>query len=132
MRRAFYVLGLLFIAGALGFSCSTSQVCMAGRSVSCACPDGKMGAQTCRADGQTYSDCVCDSSVGGAGSTSASSTSSLTSTTSATTTASTASTASSSSTGSGSCIPGTVSPCYDGPSGTEGVGICKGGMHMCE
>ncbi len=29
------------------------------------------------------------------------------------------------------CAPGTMSACYDGPAGTEGVGICAGGMHAC-
>ena len=29
------------------------------------------------------------------------------------------------------CKPGTMEHCYTGPSGTEGVGICLGGMHTC-
>lgn len=29
------------------------------------------------------------------------------------------------------CSPGTSSPCYDGPAGTEGKGICQGGSHTC-
>src|SRR5439155_3198949 len=29
------------------------------------------------------------------------------------------------------CTPGTMSSCYDGPMGTLGVGICKGGTHVC-
>lgn len=33
--------------------------------------------------------------------------------------------------GSGGCAPGTTEGCYTGPVGTEGVGICHGGMHTC-
>jgi hypothetical protein len=29
------------------------------------------------------------------------------------------------------CVPGSQAPCYDGPMGTEGKGICKMGMHSC-
>ncbi|HUB09740.1 MAG TPA: hypothetical protein VMB50_22235 [Myxococcales bacterium] len=29
------------------------------------------------------------------------------------------------------CTPGTVRGCYDGPSGTEGVGVCHGGTQLC-
>ncbi|MFO0593155.1 MAG: SBBP repeat-containing protein [Polyangiaceae bacterium] len=29
------------------------------------------------------------------------------------------------------CVPGTMVPCYTGPAGTEGVGICKGGTALC-
>jgi hypothetical protein len=29
------------------------------------------------------------------------------------------------------CVPGTAMPCYDGPAGTLGVGICTGGMAFC-
>jgi hypothetical protein len=31
----------------------------------------------------------------------------------------------------GCCTPGTMVACYDGPPGTEGKGICKGGMQAC-
>lgn len=30
------------------------------------------------------------------------------------------------------CEPGTLVPCYDGPSGTEGVGLCAAGTQVCE
>jgi len=30
-----------------------------------------------------------------------------------------------------SCTPGSVGDCYDGVGGTEGVGPCHGGQHMC-
>jgi hypothetical protein len=30
------------------------------------------------------------------------------------------------------CTPGFVEPCYDGPPGTEGVGVCTGGTRTCE
>jgi hypothetical protein len=29
------------------------------------------------------------------------------------------------------CEPGTTKPCYDGPAGTDGVGVCKGGVQAC-
>lgn len=29
------------------------------------------------------------------------------------------------------CIPGTMQPCYDGPPGTEGQGICQAGAQTC-
>ena len=31
-----------------------------------------------------------------------------------------------------SCTPGELIPCYDGPDGTDGVGICHGGQRLCE
>jgi hypothetical protein len=31
----------------------------------------------------------------------------------------------------GACVPNATTPCYDGPSGTNGVGACHGGMHVC-
>jgi hypothetical protein len=34
--------------------------------------------------------------------------------------------------GDGPCSPGDVSDCYDGMSGTEGVGPCHGGMKICQ
>jgi hypothetical protein len=33
--------------------------------------------------------------------------------------------------GGGVCSPGATESCYDGPPGTEGVGICKAGTHTC-
>ncbi|RLB63490.1 MAG: hypothetical protein DRI90_06735, partial [Deltaproteobacteria bacterium] len=30
------------------------------------------------------------------------------------------------------CAPGELVDCYDGPTGTDGVGICHGGQKMCE
>lgn len=30
------------------------------------------------------------------------------------------------------CEPGTEQPCYSGPDGTEGVGVCKAGVHNCK
>lgn len=40
-------------------------------------------------------------------------------------------TSTSSSTGGAVCSPGATEPCYEGPPGTEGVGICKAGTHAC-
>jgi hypothetical protein len=37
-----------------------------------------------------------------------------------------------STTGSGSvCVPKTTAPCYDGPPGTEGMGVCSAGIKTC-
>ena len=33
---------------------------------------------------------------------------------------------------SGSCIPDSTSPCYDGPPDTAGVSLCHAGTHVCE
>jgi len=30
-----------------------------------------------------------------------------------------------------SCTPGAVTPCYTGPEGTEGIGVCRSGVMMC-
>lgn len=30
------------------------------------------------------------------------------------------------------CVPGAIEACYDGPSGTEGVGICAAGQRTCD
>ncbi|HRI63562.1 MAG TPA: hypothetical protein PK156_04975 [Polyangium sp.] len=30
------------------------------------------------------------------------------------------------------CQPGSMEPCYDGPNGTVGIGVCKEGIHTCE
>ena len=39
---------------------------------------------------------------------------------------------SSSSTGGAPCVPGQMVPCYNGPAGTVGVGICKPGTKTCQ
>lgn len=33
--------------------------------------------------------------------------------------------------GATSCVPGATEPCYGGPSGTEGIGVCQGGTRTC-
>jgi beta-propeller repeat-containing protein len=40
-------------------------------------------------------------------------------------------TTTSTTTGVAVCTPGATESCYDGPPGTEGVGICKAGTHTC-
>ncbi|MFO0614726.1 MAG: hypothetical protein U0414_19220 [Polyangiaceae bacterium] len=78
-------------------------------------------------------------SAGGAASGSTSSSTGTLSSTSGTSTGSASATATSSSasgtsssTGSGTlCTPGEQQPCYSGPDGTNGVGVCKGGMATC-
>ncbi|MDI1483576.1 hypothetical protein [Polyangium sp. y55x31] len=34
--------------------------------------------------------------------------------------------------GGGLCVPGVQAPCYSGPAGTEGVGICQSGVALCD
>src|SRR6185312_1249362 len=29
------------------------------------------------------------------------------------------------------CTPGSAQPCYTGPGGTQGVGVCKAGTQVC-
>jgi hypothetical protein len=54
----------MFVAIAIMFGCghssprATADRCVAGRSVACACTDGRDGAQVCRADG-TFGPCEC-------------------------------------------------------------------------
>lgn len=55
MRALLLVLGLL-LASALG-AC-TSPTCVTGMSVSCACTNGRVGAQVCREG--VFAPCVCD------------------------------------------------------------------------
>jgi hypothetical protein len=38
--------------------CGSKAVCVEGQSSPCACPNGAIGAQTCKADG-TYEPCTC-------------------------------------------------------------------------
>ena len=52
--------------------------------------------------------------------------------TGAATTTSTSASTSASTSGTGACVPGSMTACYSGPSGTEGVGQCMGGMATCE
>ncbi len=42
-----------------------------------------------------------------------------------------AATTTASGTGGAVCTPGATESCYDGPPATEGVGICKAGLHTC-
>jgi hypothetical protein len=63
----------LALAPALVFACSEDpdppdapDCGFVGESVSCACTDGRRGAQTCRKDG-TLSECLCTGAVGEAG-----------------------------------------------------------------
>lgn len=34
--------------------------------------------------------------------------------------------------GAGVCVPGASEACYSGPSGTDGVGVCLSGTHVCD
>ena len=51
------------LAGACGSDPATAPVCTAGASVTCACPGGYPGAQTCNAAGSGYGVCHCDSPI---------------------------------------------------------------------
>lgn len=66
-HRVFFAVSLAVVF-ALGSSCAGDETggvdadeeCTVGRSVSCTCPDGTTGAQTCRPEGG-YGPCRCDS-----------------------------------------------------------------------
>jgi Beta-propeller repeat len=49
----------------------------------------------------------------------------------ATSSATSSVTATSSSTTGGGCVPQSTAPCYDGPKGTKGIGLCKAGTQTC-
>lgn len=57
------LLRLVAFAAALACSlgCPQSAVCVAGKTETCACPDGTMGAQTCDATGSGFGACECSS-----------------------------------------------------------------------
>lgn len=55
-------LALIPLSFALLCGCGASTRCVTGESNACACVDGKMGAQSCQADG-TYAACQCGSSL---------------------------------------------------------------------
>jgi hypothetical protein len=81
--------------------------CAPGHQIACACPSGGQGVQVCKADGSGYGACGCGGSGGGG-------------------------TGGASSSTGGVCAQGSVIDCYDGPTGTEGVGVCKGGKSYCD
>jgi hypothetical protein len=69
---------------------------------------------------------------GGSGGAGGTGTGTATVSSTATATVSSTATATASSTGAGGgCSPGSVAPCYGGPDGTEGQGICKAGSKTC-
>ncbi len=53
-RAAFGLMALVVLAGCGG----GSSLCVVGESISCACTDGRTGAQVCQADG-TFGACAC-------------------------------------------------------------------------
>src|SRR4051812_12698647 len=69
MNKAWIGLGALVLvtmscggggSGSTGFlatSTGTEQICNPGQPVPCACPGGKMGAQSCRDDGGGFEPC---------------------------------------------------------------------------
>jgi hypothetical protein len=69
-------------------------------------------------------------SQGGSGGATSSSSTGMGGATSSTSTGTGGST--SSSTGTGGCMLMSIMPCYDGPPGTLGTGVCKGGIATCE
>jgi hypothetical protein len=50
-----YMVWVFFVAA----SCGKPPVCTPGESRTCACTDGRSGAQTCRVDGTGMESCVC-------------------------------------------------------------------------
>lgn len=115
---------LSLFAAFTAFSCDDGALpCVPGQSAACTCTSGLSGAQVCRADGSGFESCICDGSGGAGSGTTTSTTTTSTATTHPTTTSGTG--------GAAPCTPGTASACYEGPAGTEGKGICKGGMHTC-
>ncbi len=87
--------------------------CVPGQQIACACPGGASGIQACNSDGSGYEPCACEGTTGaGAGG---------------------ATTTGAGGTGGGTlCAPGSTEPCYDGPAGTENVGLCVAGLRTCE
>jgi hypothetical protein len=64
------VLGALGTLLAVSFACGSDEpaaVCVAGTTISCACPGGVLGVQTCRSDGKGYGQCEYCAVAGGAG-----------------------------------------------------------------
>ncbi len=115
---------LAFLLLGITPSCGSSP-CISGAQVSCACPDGSNGAQTCRADGSGFNGCIC-----GAGTTTTSSTG--TTTTSAGTGGNGGGGGSAGGNGGGTfCTPDAQKPCYTGPPNTSGMGICAPGAQIC-
>ena len=109
-------MGLVLAAAATTAACSDGgSTCTPGEQTNCGCPGGEQGVQLCLPDG-TFGLCEC---VGASSS------------------ASTSTTTSSASSGQGGgggmapCAPAAVEDCYDGPSGTQGVGPCVSGTRIC-
>ena len=82
--------------------------------------EGRGGAGAQGGAGATGGDGGAGGATGGGGAGGDTTTSSTT--TSSTTTSSTTTT---------ECMPAETQPCYSGPGGTEGVGVCKGGVMTC-
>lgn len=54
---------LLFAGASLllpALACGDNAVCVPGQSASCACPDGRTGAQICQPDGAGFGVCMCE------------------------------------------------------------------------
>jgi hypothetical protein len=54
------VLGLSCASLLLVLACSDKKACTAGETQPCHCPDGSIGAQTCRENGTGWNQCECD------------------------------------------------------------------------
>ncbi len=117
------------------------HVCTPGAQVNCGCPGGTVGVQVCSESGKSLGQCHCGASgsggTGGDGGMSVASSSESSSASSSSESASSASESASSAASSSSagtvmvCTPGDTLDCYDGPTGTEGKGLCKGGKKTC-
>lgn len=97
-----------------GGSSSSATPCVPGEQIECACIGGTSGFQICVGDGSAYGPCEgCTGSGGGAqggGGNGA---------------------GPQGGGGATSCAPGATEPCYSGPPGTAGVGICVEGSRTC-
>ncbi len=111
-----------------GSGSTGGAVCVAGQQIVCGCPGAPDGFQICNDDGSGYGACSCgmtsssSSSGGGAGGGT---------TGTGTTTGAGGDGGDGGAGGGGVCAPGATEPCYSGPAGTDGVGVCVAGTRTC-
>lgn len=116
-----FLLGVGALVGVvwLGSACGDAA-CEAGRQVACPCPGGADGVQVCAADGSAFGVCQCGDSGGG------------TSVGAGGPGGGSASGGGAAGGGTAACAPAAVEDCYDGPAGTDGVGVCHAGTRICD
>ncbi|MCH9687012.1 MAG: hypothetical protein K0V04_36590 [Deltaproteobacteria bacterium] len=73
MKRFWLFSGLLGLAGGLALACgeepTSTDGCVGGQQVACACPGGDSGVQVCDASGSFFGPCQCGDATGGGGET---------------------------------------------------------------